>query len=361
MNWLSTSIAIFLALIYVPFGNAVLTESKCLTYFDEALQISKQAGTVDKLLVATTDISSMQVGWMKRVGIDTKAQVPNMVRAGNIVKIGSSHTLKIIDCEKGQYEIDGKSFVYNPSYKFIHNYYAVVKEFAKKKSAAADIFRQLIPEAMANSPGINPELNDWYDPRTWNMTGERTDVSPQEESGFGVLLSGVTHAGLMVTGITPISYAIYKTQALAAPSCTDQIRQLSKVLSANKLRLSEIDCSYHLRYSDRSVSFVNQAGAVDKVYADWDVGMAWFNTNRVYRFNSNELTEVRSTSSNKGFRKLVAGSQEFDEEKAKIDPYRQVIKYLGDNKSCYKCEDELNSALAATKDGKGASDPASTK
>jgi len=273
--------------------------------------------------------------------------------ANRSLKFGDRLTVRIRDVAAGEFLVNGVPYRFLTDRPFIINYINLIQLRPKSGWDPIAAFTSLLlPEAKAEFPSYNPDLDDWYE----NLIGY-SDVADAGMSALLVYVANKISKSRIVKGAgavsafaltTLISYLTYKAEAyLANPSCRAQVDHLREILREQKLGLASLDCGYHVRLSDRSIEFWEKSpeGYEKTLFkADWDAAVAWSDDDKVYRFNNDGLIEVREMTGNSR-KKIGPRDREFQAESSYIERYRKVLFYLGSHRSCYKCEEDIRKNL----------------
>lgn len=141
---------------------------------------------------------------------------------------------------------------------------------------------------------------------------------------------------------------------VASPSCEEQARQLDALLRENRLAIKTLGCGADYRGTDRNLEFwIPEYDKEEEEYKtrnwnlDYKLMLAQEEDSKVtYAFSRHGLTEIRSPILNASECKTMkAGDPEFEKKKKEIEGFRKIFHYIGENRSCLKCPQELRRAL----------------
>jgi hypothetical protein len=356
-------LALFLALIPALSQAGAASNTPQLA-IQELATLYRESTTLEDLLQATGALGVVSSRAWKPA--DLKAELPRLSVQGSTLRFGATSSLEVVSLKERSFKVNGKSFEYRPEESFLENMLRL--EPPKRRAGLHELFG--IPSAWAVYPDVDGDLFHWYELRG------RLD-SPENPLILSIPESMIKALGTVTVGsvMASMSYLWRKGYAYsAAPSCEQQVKDLAELMKRLPVKMTDLDCKGHIRTTDRSATFRDTRPgkpAINKVYADWDLNVAYFEHNnpgaqtpakgqKIYLFGKEGLSQVRekrpsTTQSTVALTPRSApsylthskGSRQLKEEERFAGPYIQVLQYLGKNWSCYKCAEEIRSSFAS--------------
>jgi hypothetical protein len=301
----------------------------------------------------------------------------------------------VVDQERKWIEEYAK--IYRSSKNLSYNYREIESRLKNKHS----LFSYFLPEVFAEDTGLNSDLWGWDElppipsPTALLQVGDTASAGGWMISkvgkaikipGAGVVKAVAGRATAALAGGVFVDWAAYKVEAYMAPSCDKQVEELRGILEQEKLALKSLDCEWYDRTNltmardangwlvdsgllkfdkssldqgkkinesydkyvgiqdeNRSIELWGQNGRSEKFWVDFTKGLAWTHPNAVYIFGADDFKEVRALVPGKNSSEVQriskkTGDKGFENDKNYIEPYRKIFHYIGENRSCYKCQ-----------------------
>lgn len=341
-------IGAYLAFSFAAYAEEVtVNEAQESAWGKEFANQYKSSKNYGELILKSGSFTAVDLQMLKQV-TDLSKPLPKMTFANGTFTFDNKLSVKVVSLRHRNFSINGRNFVYDSKKSLAYNIGKIDELLKQKKTSMYDFFIQ-----PAYAEKLNSDLYSFWE-----------SLSP----GHASMVSAGIQVGMKSTGlmgsmaslaVIPVHGMVTKTEALFAPSCKNQVSDLKGILEQNNIALAGIDCDGVMRDFDstgttsKTVSFWTAEGTKKEFNADWVNGIVWDDPNRIYIFNSEELTEYREinksyTPADKNSKKVLSyekGTNQYETARQKVEAYRRVFKYLGDNRSCYKCQDEIRSGL----------------
>lgn len=288
-------------------------------------------------------------------------------------------TIKVqfVNLATGDLKIQGIGFHYETKKTAMDNLSSLYSQLASKPAgSSAGLLELILPFANA-SGSSNPTAGVTDDILSVNGAARTYVLGYATKLTAKSLMAGAGSGLWPLVTLPFINYGVYKAEAALAPSCAKQIEGLRAILEVERLGLAELMCGEFTPLGQTGIVVRTAPGKTKTIYADFANNEAWTNSDKGntvgYFFDDLELSEIRyhggdCISRDDGEVKGWACNDfrgegpkpktaAFEAEKKKIEPFRRLLYSINRNRSCYKCHDEINKALATNqypygKDGK---------
>lgn len=290
-----------------------------------------------------------------------------------------STELKILSLKNRDFRFDGKYLKVPAGSRFTET----VKLFSEARAAREARLRYWLDLLLM--PSANAEMDKRLLPlkdALWN------DPTRALECEMCYLALGIPGAGIALGGGLTADYLLTKAESFLAKSCDRQMKELTQLLRETKLALSEMDCGETYRGSDREIGFwqanpKDPGGEPIKREFSYDYRASALQENPpeddedeapkkkkkssgdegseagkkaivLYKFGiygNDSLKEVRvladdarGRAQRKDYKPKDA---EFRKYSKSIEPISKVMIYLGKNRTCDKCSDEIEALVVS--------------
>src|SRR5690606_20915173 len=195
--------------------------------------------------------------------------------------IAGSVRLQVVDWRKHIYAVNGKKFRLGPKLRLEEQFQRLL---AARKTAFENLLDVFFSTAEARSDdGL---FDFWRNPQglfgNTELQGSTALSSPSyalylaKTLGFKVSTTVMKGSAAAGAAFMAANYMVTKAEALLAPSCDKQVAQIKEILRKNKIALRSLDCSWHIRMTDRSISFWTADQEEPQSYfVDWNTAVAW--------------------------------------------------------------------------------------
>ncbi len=237
-----------------------------------------------------------------------------------------------------------------------------------KKFAYSEVLLQFLVNTFlpaANAEGINGRLYSSWDILKGDATQLPETLPSQLTAPLYIVLSPALLADYLAT----------QAEAALAKSCDKQMSELKALLEQQKMGVSELNCGEDPRGADRSIGFWIKGpdGKPMKREFDFNYRLAMMQERNkeekddkddddehkvqpivLYRFGllgNNNLVEVRTLQMNEAgnLRRIdyKPSQPEFAKYRESITPISKIMTYIGQNRTCDKCYNQIASEIVA--------------
>lgn len=346
------------------FANPGPSDDQTLKWLRDFEKIYRSAKTWPELL---RKLPNVQAG--DRIPLSKlleKEPLPPLSASGFSLRSGKTE-VTVLSLKNRDFKVNGKYLQLTANAK-LSDTVRKVFEASKNPSALSPLWHLLGgPAAFAQK-----------DRRLYSLQEELlTDPTRVSDQGWGFLALAIPGVGPALAGGLAADYLMTKGEAWVSPSCDQQMKELAELMRQEKVGLADIDCGEDYRGLDRSVSFwlpspngqpvkrefeldYRQGTLIETKDEDEEEEPASRrarNTRQakkpdttLYLFNRAALREVRTLQEQDGRLRRVdykPGSPEFERYQREMEPMRKVLYYIGNNRTCDKCDTEIKEKLTS--------------